>query len=75
MSPRKWFATIHAIVKCEDCTWQTGSYKNAQALAKIHAKKYGHRVHGELAIGFGYDFRDSVSVKPLLKGSGEGNKK
>jgi hypothetical protein len=50
-----WYAPVHAIVECEDCDWKTGSYKNAQALAAKHAKKYGHRVRGELGIDFGYD--------------------
>jgi hypothetical protein len=53
-----WYSVVHAIVECEDCEWRTESYKNGQALAKIHAKKHGHRVHGELGIGFGYDYRD-----------------
>lgn len=67
MSPKKWYAVIHAIVKCEDCSWTTGSYKNAQAIAKIHAKKHGHRVRGELGIGFGYDFRPEEEVIEVSK--------
>jgi hypothetical protein len=51
------YGVIHAYVVCEDCDWKTESYKNAQAIAKIHAKRYGHRVHGELGISFFYDFR------------------
>lgn len=51
------YAVIHAVVECEDCDWETCSYKNAQAIAKIHAKKYGHKVSGELGISFGYDGR------------------
>ena len=50
------YAVVHAQVWCEDCGWSTGSYKNAQAIAKIHAKKYGHRVSGELGISFNYDY-------------------
>lgn len=51
------YGVVHAIVSCEDCDWQTHSYKNAQAIAKIHAKKYGHKVTGELGIAFSYDGR------------------
>jgi len=67
MSPKKWFAVIHAIVKCEDCDWEATSYKNAQATGKIHAKKHGHRVRGELAIDFGYDFRSEEKVVEISK--------
>jgi len=51
------YGVVHAVVECEDCDWKTGSYKNAQAIAKIHAKRYGHKVRGELGIGFSYDYR------------------
>lgn len=54
------YGVIHAVVECEDCDWTTESYKNAQAIAKIHAKKYGHKVSGELSISFGYDYRERV---------------
>ena len=36
-----------------------GNILIAQALAKLHAEKHGHRVHGELGIDFGYDYRES----------------
>jgi len=58
------YAPVHAYVQCETCGWETGSYKNAQALAKIHAKKYGHKVSGDLGISFGYDYSMD---KPTLK--------
>jgi len=48
------YGVIHGHVRCIDCGWETYSYKNAQAIAKIHAKKYGHRVEGELGIAFSY---------------------
>jgi len=51
------YGVVHAIVECDDCEWKTFSYKNAQAIAKIHAQKYGHRVIGELGIGFSYNGR------------------
>jgi len=53
-----WYAVVHAIVECEDCDWRSESYKNAQAIAKNHAEKYGHRVHGELGVDFGYNGRE-----------------
>jgi len=51
------YGVVHAKVECEDCLWITESYKNAQAIASIHARKYGHRVRGELGIVFSYDGR------------------
>lgn len=57
------YGVIHAVVECEDCDWETCSYKNAQAIAKIHAKKYGHKVSGELGISFSYDFRSKKEPK------------
>jgi len=51
------YGVIHAVVKCLDCDWETFSYKNAQAVAKIHAKTHGHRVEGELGIAIMYDGR------------------
>lgn len=52
-----WYSPIAINVECEDCSWESESYKNSQAIAKKHAVKYGHRVDGELVIGFGYDYR------------------
>lgn len=51
------YGVVHAFVECEDCGWTTNSYKNAQAIAKIHAEKHNHKVRGDLGIGFGYDGR------------------
>lgn len=55
--PTYSYGVVDASVKCEDCGWSTESYKNAQAIAKIHAKRYGHKVSGELTISFEYDER------------------
>jgi len=44
------YGATHASIRCLDCRWETFSYKNAQAIAKIHAKTYGHKVEGELGI-------------------------
>ena len=51
------YGVIHGLAECEDCDWKTESYKNAQAIAKIHAMKYGHKVRGDLGIAFSYDER------------------
>lgn len=59
------YGVVSASVWCEDCKWTTESYKNAQAIAKIHAQKHGHRVHGELGIGFSYDGRKEAEKKPV----------
>lgn len=52
------YGVMHAFVECLDCGWKTESYKNAQAIAKIHAQKHKHRVDGELGIGFSYNGRE-----------------
>ncbi len=51
---RYHYAVVHGVATCEDCGWHTESYKNAQAIAKIHAVKRGHHVSGELGIVFSY---------------------
>ena len=55
------YGVVHAIVQYEDCDWHTESYKNAQAIAAKHAKKYGHKVSDELGIAFSYDYHSSPS--------------
>jgi len=57
------YGVTHGIVRCQDCGWENQSYKNAQATAKIHAKKYGHLVEGELGIAFSYDYREEAKCK------------
>lgn len=51
------YGVICATIRCLDCNWEAESYKNAQATAKIHADKHGHKVEGELGIGIMYDGR------------------
>ena len=53
------YGVVHAVVRCQDCEWETFSYKNAQAISKKHAEKYGHYVEGELGISFSYDGREA----------------
>jgi len=52
------YSVVHGLAECKDCEWSTEAYKNAQATAANHARKYGHRVEGELGISFGYDGSD-----------------
>lgn len=52
------YSPVHAIIECEDCEWGTNSYKNAQAIAAKHAKKYGHNVKGEIGITIAYFGRE-----------------
>lgn len=51
------YGVVHGIAECEDCDWKTYSYKNCQAISKIHAQKHRHKVKGELGIAFDYDGR------------------
>lgn len=53
------YSVVHAVVICDDCEWRATSYKNAQAIAKIHAKKHGHKVTGELGIHFSYNGKEA----------------
>lgn len=49
------FGVTSCIVQCANCGWRSESYKNAQANAAIHAKKYGHKVLVESTMGGYYD--------------------
>jgi len=55
-----YYSPIAVLIWCEDCNWKSESYKNALAIAKIHAKKHGHKVSGELTIAFGYNFHQKA---------------
>ena len=48
---------IHTVTECRDCGKTFENYKNGQALAALHAKKYGHLVIGEIGLAFEYDGR------------------
>jgi hypothetical protein len=61
------YGVVHASVKCEDCSWEAKSYKNAQATGKIHAKRYGHKVSGDLGISFCYDYREGGTKQKMSK--------
>ena len=52
------YGVIHGYAKCDDCGWETSSYKNAQATAAIHAKRQNHIVRGDFGAGFAYYGRD-----------------
>ena len=54
------YGVVHANIRCLDCKWGTASYKNAQAIAAIHARKYKHRVEGEITIQIIYDGREVI---------------
>jgi len=48
-----------AIFECRDCDKAFDNYKNAQALAAKHAKKYSHFVSGEIVLHSEYDGRNN----------------
>jgi len=52
---KKKIGVVSVIATCDDCGKEFTNYKNAQALAAQHAKKYGHLVMGEVSIAFQYD--------------------
>ena len=54
---KKSIAVVHALAICKDCGKEFVNYKNAQALAAQHAKKYEHCVSGDVGLAFKYDGR------------------
>ena len=46
---------VHGMAECNDCDWESGSYKNILAISAIHAKKRKHKVHVEVGYVFIYD--------------------
>ena len=56
---KRTYGVVHANIRCLDCEWETTSYKNAQAIAAIHARKYKHRIEGEIGIHITYDGREA----------------
>lgn len=54
---KKHLGVVHLIAGCEDCEWESQSYKNGQALAAIHAKKHKHLVWYEIGLAGEYDGR------------------
>lgn len=38
---------VHAQAECRDCDWTGDNYKNALALASVHARRYGHNTVAE----------------------------
>lgn len=52
---RKGIWVTHIFATCEDCGKAFENYKNGQALAAKHAKKYKHKVTGDIGLAFEYD--------------------
>lgn len=48
----------HIIATCNDCNWRTEDFINGRTKARKHAKKYKHRVWGEVGRSFVYDYRE-----------------
>ena len=59
---KKSIGVIGNVAKCDDCGKRFDQYKNGQALAAIHAKKYHHLVEGEVVLAYEYDGRASKSA-------------
>ena len=57
---KKTFGVVSCIANCQDCSWETESYKNGQAIAAKHAKHHGHLVTVEVVFSGRYDRRGSV---------------
>ncbi len=61
---KREYGVVHGVASCETCGWSSQSYKNALALAAIHARAHGHRVVGEVGSMFVYD---ATADGPSLK--------
>lgn len=48
---------VHGIATCDDCAWESSSYKNILAVAANHAKHHKHKVRVEVAYNYIYDGR------------------
>ena len=46
---------VHVIANCRDCSWESGNYLTAQALAVRHAKLKRHVVNVEVEKAGTYD--------------------
>ena len=66
---KKTIGVMHCIATCEDCGKEFTAYKNAQALAAQHAKKYRHLVRGEIGLVFEYNGKPSEQP-PESRGEG-----
>jgi hypothetical protein len=44
---------VHGVAHCSTCGKEMEG-RNAQGLAALHAKKYGHSVSGEIGLAFTY---------------------
>jgi len=54
---KRSFGVVHCQAKCDDCGWEAENYKNAQGIAAIHARKYGHKVRVDIELAGYYDGR------------------
>jgi hypothetical protein len=61
--PTRSYVLIDAEVHCHSCDWHSES-NNAQAIAKIHARKYGHHTFATLSHLASYNYTDVGPVKP-----------
>jgi len=52
---KKKFSVVHCLAECKNCGWTADNYKNAQAIAAIHARKYGHKVAVEIGLAGYYE--------------------
>ena len=55
---KKEIGVVHIWAECEDCGKTFENFKNSQALAALHAKRYKHRVCGDIGLAFVYDGRE-----------------
>lgn len=45
----------HAVATCRDCGWESQDYRTAQANARQHARRKGHRVQVDVGVSYYYD--------------------
>lgn len=59
----RFSGVIHGLGKCDECNWESSSYKNALATAKVHHNITGHTVSVEQAIAVTYALEGSRYAK------------
>ena len=63
---KKKGGVIHVVAECEDCDWRTEEYKNGQAIAANHAKRWKHKVRVDVGLVFEYiGYTQTIGQTPL----------
>lgn len=56
MNVKKW--TIHILIECKECDWDTGDHINGRQKAHEHHRRTGHAMRGEVGIHYEWPHRN-----------------